>query len=139
MLQQILGFDFGQKKIGIALGQTLTKQARPLITLPYHRQQPDWQAITKLVQEWQPTDFVVGLPYNMDGSEQLISQLARQFAEQLKQRYHLPIHLVDERLTTREAWQRHTQHRPKAKLPKRDRLDAIAATLIIETWFRENP
>lgn len=128
----LLGFDYGTAKIGIAVGQTETGTANPLTTLRAIRQKPDWDTITRLVDEWQPEALVVGLPYDMDDTETEIAPLARRFARQLEGRYRLPVHLTDERLTSQVARQELGR---KAK--KFDELDAVAAKLILETWLSE--
>jgi putative Holliday junction resolvase len=128
----LLGFDFGPAKIGVAVGQTLTGSATPLETLRAVRQHPDWGGIYRLIEEWQPEALVVGIPYNMDDSEAEPAARARRFARQLEGRYRLPVHLVDERLTSLAA------RRELGRRPKRiEELDAIAAKLILETWLHE--
>lgn len=136
----ILGFDFGKKRIGVAVGQTLTASARPLTTLRVHNEQPDWDAIGRLIESWQPAQLVVGLPINMDGSEHALSATVRQFAEHLQNRYALPVHLIDERLSSREAQQiagamggRNAPHTQAAK----EEVDRIAAQIILETWLSQ--
>ena len=126
----LLGFDYGTAKIGIAVGQTITGTATPLTTLRAVQQRPNWQGIGDLIASWQPSELVVGLPCDIDGSETEIANLAKRFARQLEGRYHLPVHMIDERLTSMEARQQ-LQRRPK----NFDELDAIAAGLILETWF----
>ncbi len=128
----LLGFDFGPAKIGVAVGQTLTGTASPLETLRAVQQRPDWDGITRLIETWEPDALVVGIPYNMDDSEAEPAPRARRFARQLEGRYHLPVHLVDERLTSIEA------RRDYLRKPKRiEELDAVAAKLILETWLHE--
>lgn len=131
----LLGFDFGTHKIGVAVGQTLTGTANPLITLGYVRQRPDWDAIAGLIGEWRPEALVVGLPLEMSGGEAEIAPRARRFARQLEGRFRLPVHLADERLTSREAWDRlgRAAHRDPT------RVDALAAKLILETWLAAQP
>ena len=99
----VLGFDFSKNRIGIAVGQQLTDTVTPLTTLHARNGKPDWDSITQLIEEWQPDLCVVGLPLTEDGAEQDASQAARRFANQLNGRYQLPVELVDERFTTREA------------------------------------
>lgn len=127
----LLGFDFGTHKIGVAVGQTITGTASALTTLGYVKNKPDWEAIGRLIAEWQPEALVVGLPLQMDDQEAEIASLAKRFARQLEGRHHLPVHMVDERLTSREAWTR------LGKAAHRDvtRVDAMAAKLILETWL----
>ena len=128
----LLGFDYGPRHIGVAVGQTLLRSATPLTTLRAAGGQPDWEGITRLIAEWQPQALVVGMPYTLDDDESEIAGMAKRFARQLHGRYHLPVHMIDERLTTREA---------AAILGSKEkgdgRLDALAATLILETWLRK--
>lgn len=130
----VLAFDFGSKKIGLAFGQPLSGSATPLPPLPVRQQQVDWQAIEKLVKEWQPGLLLVGLPLNMDGSASPMSERCRRFARQLDGRFHLPVQLIDERLSSRAARER--LGRPA--LTGRDaRVDSMAAVIMIESWFNE--
>ena len=128
----LLGFDYGTAKIGIAVGQTITGSATPLVTLRAIQRRPDWDRIGQLIETWQPQQLVVGLPFDMDDSETEVSGRARRFARQLNGRYHLPVAMIDERLTSMEA-RRHLDRAPK----KIEQLDAIAAKLILETWLSE--
>ena len=134
----LLGFDFGTKRIGVAVGQTLTGNARPLTTLRVSNEQPDWDAIGRLIASWQPVQLVVGLPVNMDGSEHALAATVHEFAEQLRARFALPVDLIDERLSSHEAQQiavnmggRSAPHSRAAK----EQLDRIAAQVILETWL----
>lgn len=99
----VLGFDFGLKYIGVAVGQSVTGTANPLLTIPADQGKPRWDKINEVIQRWRPDALLVGMPLALDGSEQKISHAARHFADCLKQRYGLPVHLIDERYTTREA------------------------------------
>lgn len=128
----LLGFDYGPAKIGVAVGQTVTGTATPVGTLRAVRQKPDWTGIARLIDTWQPQALVVGLPHNMDDSESEIAAQARRFSRQLTGRYRLPVHLVDERLTSLAA--RQQLERPK----NIEQLDAFAAKLILETWLSEH-
>ena len=129
----VLGFDYGTRKIGVAVGQTVTGTATPLVTLPTRDESPDWTAIGRLVADWQPEAFVVGLPLEMDDTEAPVGVRARRFARQLAGRYRLPVHMADERLTTREA------RRQLGRDGVRDAaaVDAVAARLILETWLND--
>jgi putative Holliday junction resolvase len=129
----LLGFDYGERKIGVAVGETQTRTASPLATLPAIRQRPDWERIGDLIAEWQPAALIVGHPFEMTDREAEVATRAKRFARQLTGRFHLPVHLIDERLTTREAWDRlgRSAHRD----PRR--VDAVAAQLILETWLEE--
>ncbi len=132
-MSTLLGFDYGTAKIGVAVGQTVTGTATPLTTLRAVQQRPDWQRIGGLIETWKPSALVVGLPSDIDGSETEITDRAKRFARQLEGRYHLAVHMIDERLTSMEARQR-LQRQPK----NFEELDAIAAGLILETWFSVN-
>ncbi len=130
--QGLLAFDFGLKRIGVAVGQTLLGTASPLTVLNADDGQPEWTEIERLIAQWQPSALVVGLPLNMDGSEQPLTERARTFAAQLGERSGLAVHFADERLTTREARQRAGPGRssdPRAQ-------DAVAAQVILEGWMR---
>jgi putative Holliday junction resolvase len=93
----LLAFDFGLKRIGVAVGQTQTRSASRLTTVSVKREHPDWTAIAKLIEIWTPDALVVGLPLNMDGSEQEMTLRAKRFGRQLEGRFGLPVHLVSER------------------------------------------
>lgn len=124
----LLGFDFGDKRIGVAVGQTLTGTANALTTIRMTRQQPDWAAITRLIDDWQPQALVVGIPLTMHGDEQPLTDRARAFARKLEGRYHLPVHGVDERLSSRAA---------RDELQSSYSVDPAAARIILETWLTE--
>jgi putative Holliday junction resolvase len=128
----LLGFDYGPRKIGVAVGQTITGSASPLTTIRSHGERPDWARIEGLIREWQPKAAVVGLPYNMDDSETELAPRARRFARQIEGRFGLRVHLVDERLTSLEA--RRQLGREASSL---EVVDAMAAKLILETWLCE--
>ncbi|MEW5839048.1 MAG: Holliday junction resolvase RuvX [Pseudomonadota bacterium] len=127
-----LGFDFGERRIGVAVGQSITGQARPLAVLPTRqRGQPDWAAIERIVQEWSPAGVVVGVPRRDDGSDYPLTAQAERFARQLHGRYHLRTETADERLSSYEA---------SARLgfgKQQGALDAAAAAVILETWFAQ--
>jgi putative Holliday junction resolvase len=127
----VLGFDYGTKKIGIAVGQTITGTANPLTTLRYVKDKPDWAGIEKIIKQWQPTNLVVGLPIDTDDSETEISQRARRFARQLEGRFQLKVHMADERYTSASA------RSMAGKIKNIEELDALAAKLILETWLNE--
>lgn len=126
--ETLICFDFGEKKIGVAVGQTITATATPLETVHVRNNKPDWDRISKLIDQWRPTALVVGLPLNMDGTRQPMTDLADTFTKQLEERYHLPVHRVDERLSTIEA---------KHRLGNIENLDPVAAQIILETWLTE--
>jgi len=134
-MSTLLGFDYGSHKIGVAVGQSLTQSANPLTTLGRVKNKPDWEGIEKLIKEWQPDALVVGHPFEMTDNEANNAEPAKKFARQLHGRFHLPVHLMDERLTTREAWVDLgiEAHKDATKV------DAYAAKLILETWLRTYP
>ncbi len=132
MSQTLLGFDYGTKRIGVAVGQDITRNVTPLTTLKSRNETPDWDAIGKLIREWNPDKLVVGLPLHLDGSPQPLTDKAQRFGNQLKGRYNLPVEMMDERLTSHEA-----ENELKArggKLAKAD-IDALAAALILQSWL----
>lgn len=130
----VIGFDFGMRNIGVAAGQTVSCTAQPLPLLKAQDGIPDWNHIQELIDEWVPHSLLVGIPYNMDNTEQEISFAARKFARRLETKYHLPTHLVDERLTTKEA-----RAILRAQGSRKTRVDSYAAALIVESWLREQP
>lgn len=140
MPQILLGFDYGRRRIGVALAQTLTGTTRSLCTLN-GAPQPDWDGIGKLIEEWRPTRLVVGLPLNLDGTEHELTHAARRFANRLHGRYRLPVDMIDERLTSIEAEDIVTQARRSGRLRRgvaRDKVDQIAAELILRGWLAQH-
>lgn len=123
----VMAFDFGMTRIGIAVGQTITKTATPITIVKATDGIPDWSEIDSLVNEWHPRLFVVGLPLNMDDSRSKMSRLAVKFARRLDGRYHIPFEMTDERLTSFEA---------KQGAPSSEPQDHIAAKLILESFFQ---
>ena len=135
MAKVYIGFDYGTKNIGVAVGQEITHTASPQDIVSAQQGQPNWQQIDSLIKEWQPCALVVGIPLNMDGSEQAITHKAKDFAEQLVSRYELPVHHVDERLTTKEVRQQLYEQGGYAKI-KQANIDSYAAKLILEQWMK---
>lgn len=134
----LLGFDFGTKRTGVATGQTITGSVSALTTLTAVNNKPDWQAISKLIDEWQPDLLIVGLPLNMDGSDTVITPAARRFGNQLKGRYNLPVEMVDERLSSVEARSRlHADEALRHKRFDREQVDQIAAQVIVQSWLAQ--
>lgn len=99
----LLSFDFGTKSIGVAVGQRITGTARPLPAIKAQDGTPDWNLIERLLKEWQPDEIIVGLPLNMDGTEQPLTARARKFANRIHGRFGVTVTLHDERLSTVEA------------------------------------
>lgn len=132
----VLGFDFGMRRIGVAVGQLITQSATPLTILKAVNGTPNWQEVKKIIETWKIGALVVGIPYNMDGTSQFTTVEARNFAEQLEEKFQLPVYLVDERLTTKEAGAiYHEQRRYDRKAHAT--LDSIAAKIILESWLRQ--
>ncbi|MDR3418758.1 MAG: Holliday junction resolvase RuvX [Nevskia sp.] len=132
-----LGFDYGAKRIGLAVGDAVTGSARPLPSVSNGRQ-PDWDTVAKALHEWRPAGCIVGLPVDLDGNEQAITGHARGFAEQLRSRYGVPVHLCDERLSSRAADDELRNARADGRLNRRVRKgdrDGVAARLILEQWL----
>ncbi|WP_386692199.1 MULTISPECIES: Holliday junction resolvase RuvX [unclassified Lonepinella] len=130
----VLAFDFGTKSIGCAVGQSITGTAQALPAFKAQDGIPNWDAIEKLLKEWQPDRLVVGLPLNMDGTEQALTLRAKKFANRLHGRFGLPVELQDERLTTVDARAEIFQHGGFRALDK-GKVDGISACLILESWF----
>lgn len=129
-----LGFDYGFKRIGVAVGQELTGTATALANVRATDGKPDWDAISKLIEQWQPDEVVVGLPLNMDGSSSELSQRAQRFGNQLHGRYNLRAHMMDERLSSLEA-ERELQG--KSRKTQAADIDKVAAKIILESWLRQ--
>jgi putative Holliday junction resolvase len=126
-----LCFDFGTKRIGIAVGQELTHTATALVTLNNPDGGPDWANITRLIEEWRPDALVVGLPLYLDGNESESSRLARRFGNRLAGRYNLPVFTADERLSSSEA---EAILAAQGHFEKAD-IDKLAAQLILQSWL----
>ncbi|MCH8536903.1 MAG: Holliday junction resolvase RuvX [Alkalimonas sp.] len=132
--RSILTFDYGTKSIGVAIGQELTGSARLLPALKARDGIPDWEQIAALLKEWQPDLLLVGLPLNMDGSEQDFTVRTRKFANRLHGRFGLPVELHDERLTTADARQQLFDEGGFRNLSK-DKVDSLSARIIFESWY----
>ncbi|MBV4367274.1 Holliday junction resolvase RuvX [Erwinia sp. BNK-24-b] len=130
----LLAFDFGTKSIGVAVGQQLTGTARPLPALKAQDGTPDWLKIEALLKEWQPDHVVVGLPLNMDGTEQPLTARARKFANRLHGRFGIKVELHDERLSTVEA-RADLFSRGGFRALNKGSVDSLSAVIILESWF----
>lgn len=166
-VQTLLGFDFGQKRIGVAVGNTLTGAARPLVTLTEATVDGRFARIEALLREWQPSALVVGRPLHPDGAAHEVTARAERFARQLQGRFGLPVSLVDERYSSVAAQARMNEaadwaleadrdpeagrRRPRAAPSRAGRKrrnstaaagggdDAMAAAVILEQYLSENP
>jgi putative Holliday junction resolvase len=131
--QTLLGFDYGRKRIGVAVGQQITRSATALTTVRARDGKPDWPAIGQLIAEWKPDALVVGIPYHMDGTEQDMTRAARRFCRQLEGRFRLPVYQADERLTS---------YIVESSLPAKSNnghhdIDPLAARLILQDWLQQ--
>ena len=132
----IVAFDFGLKHIGMAIGQEITNTAQTFYSLKAESGEPNWDELDIIVRDWQPKLFVVGNPINMDGSDSDMKEKSDKFSNLIRQRYNIPVELMDERLSTREA-------RERMKSDSGHFVDAsadahqISAQIILESWFRE--
>ena len=133
-----LGFDFGIKKIGVAVGQTTTTTASPLQTIPSIRQVPDWAAIDKLIRQWQPIGLVVGISRQADGSDNPVTPRILNFCRQLQKRYQLPVHQQDETLSTYEAKQLLFDEVNVNATKLWAIQDQLAAQLILQSWLNHS-
>lgn len=128
----VIGFDFGLKRIGVAIGQTITQTASPLTIVASKDGKPDWAHISQLFEEWQPVAIVVGLPKRLNGEEQPFTQSARKFGQRLNGRYHRPVFFIDEQLSSIEA-----ENRMKGRIAPHQSVDDHAAQIILENWLQQ--
>jgi len=131
----VLAFDYGTQRIGVAYGQSLSATAKPIRVLKAKDGVPDWEEIGLLIKEWQPDIFVVGLPYNLDGSESELMVRAIKFANRINGRFNKPSYGMDERLSSKAAIEQVVEQKSGSK--KRTTIDDIAAQIILENWFAE--
>lgn len=129
----VLSFDFGTKSIGVAVGQEITGTASPLAALKAQDGVPDWHKVQAIYDEWQPDLVVVGLPLNMDGTEQAVTQLAKRFANRLHGRFNVKVQTWDERLSTADAKAMLFELGGYKKLTK-DKVDSVSACVIFTSW-----
>ncbi|OGT49513.1 MAG: hypothetical protein A3F17_01440 [Gammaproteobacteria bacterium RIFCSPHIGHO2_12_FULL_41_15] len=130
----VMGFDFGLKRIGVAIGNTITCKGSPLTTLSAIQGVPHWQTIEMLITEWHPALLVVGAPYEKQGgTDQFILHCAKKFAHKLQTRYQIKVEMIDERYTSAHAREIKKEH----KLHQHT-VDSVAAVLIIEDWLTKN-
>ena len=137
----VLGFDVGTRRIGVAMGNTLSGTARAIAMVAARDEGPDWDAIGALVREWRPDRLVVGEPLTLDGESQPATHMARRFAREAAERFALPVDLIDERSSSREAERRFASARRDGRARRRDAkaMDALAAQVIVERWLGETP
>lgn len=130
----IFGFDFGEKRIGIAVGETLLKVAHPLATVEAEDNASKFEQISAFVLEWKPSLLVVGLPMHLNGEAHAMTALAKKFAQRLEGRFDLPVTMVDERLSSAEASQTLNELGIRGKQQKQH-LDQVAAQTILQSYF----
>jgi putative holliday junction resolvase len=135
--ERVMAFDFGMRRIGIAIGVRLLGTATPLTVLENSYRGPAWHKLDNLMREWKPAALLVGYPITLQGSEQAITLEARKFAHALYERYALPVAEHDERFTSRIAAAQFTEARQNGSKRRKDAamLDAVAAQIILESWF----
>ena len=136
MTQTVLGFDFGEKRIGIATGQTITGTQPRSLRLTQVNQKPDWHGIEKLINEWQPDILMVGIPKYLDGSDSEMSKRAERFSRQLEGRFNLPVDTVNEALSSFEAEQQ-LQKNKKIDQHNKQEIDKMAAAIIVQSWLEQ--
>ncbi len=137
MTRNYLGFDFGLRRIGVAVGSDATRDARPLDTVANRDSGPDWHLVDRMVADWSPGGLVVGVPYNADGSAYGLTESAGEFADRLAERYRLPVHRVDERYTSRAANEELVARRKRGdhRRLRHEDVDAAAAAVILSDWL----
>ena len=136
-----LAFDFGLRRIGVAVGQTMTRTATPLDVVRHGAKEPDWDHLSSLVDEWRPAGFVVGLPLGPEGDETPMSKRAKAFGEALETAFDRPVAWCDERFTSQAAEQHFADRRAAGTARRKDAalLDAMAAAIFLENWLQSLP
>ena len=135
----ILAFDFGLRRIGVAVGQRVTASASPLAVVRNGEDGPDWETIGLLIREWQPARIIVGMPVHADGTESKITKRVKSFVEEIA-RFELPVETEDERYSSVEAGERLKAERSLGlrRRIKKETIDSVAASLIAERWLARN-
>lgn len=122
----VIGFDYGLKRIGVAIGNAVTKESRPLKIIPWKTNEEKWREVQKLIKEWEPDGFIVGVPCHSDGRENTMTKPCKTFGRQLKGRFNKPVYFVDERFSSVEA---------EATHPESEFIDDEAASVILQQWY----
>lgn len=136
--ETVLAFDFGLRRIGVAVGSSRLRIAHPLATISAEDNRSRFQAIAALVAEWQPARFVVGRPASRPGERHPLAPALERFARRLQARFGIPVEFVDETLSSWDASRRLSAGGTPAR-EQRGRLDAMAACVILESWFERRP
>lgn len=134
--ETILGFDFGAKRIGVAVANTVTSHAQALTTLHVESNAARLSAVEKLVTEWQPASFVVGQPEHADGSPHEVAHMAKKFGNRLTEKFRLPVNYVNETLSSTEA-SRMLSERGITGIAQKTEIDAVAAQVILQSYLDE--
>ncbi|MDM1544527.1 Holliday junction resolvase RuvX [Ignatzschineria indica] len=129
----VLGFDFGTQNLGIAVGNCLTQTAQPLTILKVTHNQPRWEEVEKLLKEWQPNAFIVGMPYTKDGTVTEHLKIIQKFINRLHGRFGLPVFIVNEAYSSQES----ERYLKPSQRHKKGQLDAISAAIIVERWLQQ--
>jgi putative Holliday junction resolvase len=138
MLEYVLGIDFGTKRIGLAIAQTLTRQANPLHVIANNKQL--WNELKTVIKEWQIKKIIIGLPLDMEGQEQEITRQVKNFGNKVNNQFKLPVFFVDERLSSFEAERQFQQQRADnlSKAKNKNKIDAMAAKIILQSWLNQH-
>nr|WP_250647555.1 Holliday junction resolvase RuvX [Sessilibacter corallicola] len=134
----IVAFDYGLKNLGAAVGQTITSSASELPALKARDGVPNWDEVANLLKEWKPDLVVVGNPINLDGSASELSNRAKKFSNRINGRFNIPVEMVDERYSSREAKSQAREQGHKGNYGENP-IDSVAARIILETWLNEQP
>jgi putative Holliday junction resolvase len=134
----VLGFDYGNRRIGLATGQTITNSASPCITINQIDGNPDWHAIDTEIQQWKPDALIVGMPYHIDGSENKMTATVRHFCYELKKRFNLPVIEVNEALSSQQA-EEILKENIKINKQNKHEIDRMAAAIIVQRWLDQQP
>ena len=130
----VMSFDYGLRNIGIAIGQSITKSASTFYAIKAKEGVPDWIKLDSIIDEWEPSLFIVGDPFNMDGTRSEFQKKIAKFSAELKKRYEIELHMIDERLTSKEAKER-IKYKANGIKDSANK-HSISAQIILEDWFR---
>ncbi len=138
--KRYLGFDYGEKRIGVACGNSVTASASSIGVLKNDSGTPDWQQLDQWVEQWQPAAMIIGDPLDRDGEVVEITRQARGFAKRLGKRYQLPVHMIDERFSSIAAADviRGQRQQSARKRTTKGDLDRVSAALLTEQWLHDN-
>jgi len=135
-ITNVVGFDYGKKRIGLATGQTITNSATPCKTIQQIDGNPDWIAIKTEIEQWKPQALILGMPFHTDGSENKMTAASRQFGYELKKRFKLPVIEVNEALSSQQA-EEILKQSIKINQQNKHEIDRMAAAIIVQRWLNE--